>query len=80
MSNPAIAGTILRNFSIAAVVGVSGVFAVDQIITIASRNQRAVAGREDLGTYNAIVHPEQDRLYEPTHPIFSSLTGYNENG
>lgn len=63
-TNPAVAGKILRNFSIAFVTAVSAVFAADQIVSIASRKQMAEGVRSKLGLYNASVHPEQDRLYE----------------
>ena len=62
-TNPAVAGKILRNFSIALVTAVSAVFAANQIISIASRKQMAEGARGKLGLYNATVHPEQDRLY-----------------
>lgn len=60
-TNPAIAGPILRLFTIAAVAAVGGVFAADKIISIASRKQMESRG----GFYNDAVHPEQDRLYVP---------------
>jgi hypothetical protein len=61
-TSPAIAGSILRNFSIAAVSIVGGVFGVYRIVGIASRKQMAEGERAQLKLYNARVHPEQDRL------------------
>jgi hypothetical protein len=64
-TNPAVAGPILRLFTIVAVAAVSGVFAADKIITIASRKQMESRG----GLYNDAVHPEQDRLYVPLYHL-----------
>jgi len=61
-TNPAIAGSILRNFSIAAVSIAGGVFGVYRIVSIASTKQMAGGERGQLRLYNARVHPEQDRL------------------
>ncbi|TVY86230.1 hypothetical protein LAWI1_G008418 [Lachnellula willkommii] len=60
MSNPAIAGTILRNFGIITAAALGGVYASDRIISIASRKQMRLRGEQ--GVYNANVHPEQDPL------------------
>jgi hypothetical protein len=60
-TNPAVAGSILRLFTIVAVTAVGGVFAADKFISIASRKQMESRG----GFYNDAVHPEQDRLYVP---------------
>jgi len=62
-TNLAIAGSILRNFSIAFVSIVGAVFGVREIVSIAARRQMAEGERGHLGLYNARVHPEQDRLY-----------------
>ena len=62
-TNPAVAGSILRLFTIAAVVGVSGVFAADQVISIATRRRMQEAGRAELKAYNTEPRPNQDRLY-----------------
>ncbi|TVY27237.1 hypothetical protein LHYA1_G004226 [Lachnellula hyalina] len=59
-TNPAIAGTILRNFSIITAVALTGVYASDRIISIASRKQMGIRGEQSI--YNASVHPEQDPL------------------
>jgi len=63
VTNPAVAGSILRNFSIAAATAVGAVYAADRIVSIASRKQMAERMRE--GEYNENVHPEQDPLYVP---------------
>jgi hypothetical protein len=60
-TNPAVAGPILRLFTIVVVAAVGGVFAADKIVSIASRKQMESRG----GFYNDAVHPEQDRLYVP---------------
>ena len=52
-TNPAIAGKILRNFSIVAV-------AVDRVISIGSRKQMAEGVRGQLQLHNANVRPQQD--------------------
>ncbi|TVY46484.1 hypothetical protein LOCC1_G003466 [Lachnellula occidentalis] len=71
-SNPAIAGRILRNFSIVAVVALTGVYASDRIISIASRKQMGLRG--ERGVYNASVHPEQDPLYVLNPPYNCART------
>lgn len=58
-TNPAIAGKILRNFSIAFVVSTGSVFAAYEVFGIATRKQKM----ENKVTYNNRIHPEQDRLY-----------------
>jgi hypothetical protein len=63
VTNPAVAGSILRSFSIAAVTAVGAVYAVDRIISIASRKQMEERSRGQAGGYNQNVHPEQDPLY-----------------
>lgn len=65
-TNPAIAGTILRNFSIVFCTAVGGVFAVEGILKIATRKQMGIRGQ--LGAYNATVQPSQDRLYALPFP------------
>ncbi|KAF4625686.1 hypothetical protein G7Y89_g12476 [Cudoniella acicularis] len=60
-TNPAVAGPILRNFSIVFVTAVSAVFAIDGIFQIANRNKMGGI-RSQLGLYNAEPKPEQDRL------------------
>jgi hypothetical protein len=69
-ASPAVGGKILRNFSIAAVTIVSAVYASDRIITIASQRQMMEA-RGNPGTYNDMVHPEQDRLYVSHFPYLA---------
>jgi hypothetical protein len=81
-TNPQVAGSILRLFTIAAVVGVSGVFAADQVISIASRKRMAEAGRAELRAYNAEARPEQDRLYDRpiSYFLMSSFFLRNDTG
>ena len=57
-TNPAIAGKILRNFSIAFVASTGSVLAVYGVFGIATRKQKP----ENKVTYNKKIHPEQDRL------------------
>ncbi len=65
-TSPAVAGKILRNFSIVGVSLVGGVFAAYEVFGFASRRQMGeFRGQLPLGDYNAAVRPEQDRLYVP---------------
>lgn len=66
-TNPAIAGTILRNFGIITAAALTGVYASDRIISIASRKEMSLRGEQ--GVYNASVHPEQDPLYVFIFPV-----------
>ncbi len=62
-TTPAIAGKILRNFSIAAVSIVGGVLAAYEVFGLASRRQMGIyRGTGELGVYNSAVRPDQDRL------------------
>lgn len=61
-TNPAIAGSILRSFSIIAATAVGAVYATDRIISIASRKQMEERSRGLVGDYNDSVQMEQDPL------------------
>jgi hypothetical protein len=62
-TNPAVAGSILAKFGLAAVSIVGGVFATYRVVSLASRKQMSEGVRGQLRLYNASVRPEQDRLY-----------------